>query len=72
MIMLARSTDPGDELVMYPQLRGYQPHCQSSEFRVAMQLLDFDILKRCPADQVWPWCACCRKIFTQIVSITVL
>lgn len=61
MIKLAVNRDPDYELVLYPQLRGYQLHFSSSWAQTIVLLDDCDILKACPACQVWPWCSYCHR-----------
>ena len=53
MICLTRNSDEHYELVMYPQLRGYQLHFYSAWAEVTITLVDCDILKTCPTWQVW-------------------
>ena len=61
MICLTQNTDPDYELVLFPQLSGYQLHFFSRWAQEQIRLQDCDILKPCPACQVWPWCAYCHK-----------
>ena len=68
MIMLVENPDPEHELVMYPQLHGYQLHFYSAWGRCVIVLADCDILMACPACQVWPWCAFCHRILFPVES----
>ena len=61
MIMLIENPHPEYELVMYPQLHGYQLHFYSAWGCCVMALQDCDILRACPDGQVGPWCAWCHK-----------
>ena len=61
MICLTKNSDEHYELVMYPQLRGYQLHFYSAWAEVTITFVDCDVLKACLACQVWPWCAYCHK-----------
>ena len=61
MICLTQNTDPDYELVLFPQLSGYQLHFFSRWEEEQIRLQDCDILKLCPVRQVWPWCAYCHK-----------
>ena len=60
-IMLQRATPPGRDLVMYPQFRGLELHFRSVWAGETFILIECDILKPCPACQVWPYCAMCQK-----------
>ena len=49
------------QLVMYPLLDGYTLWFFSTWAQETIQLIQCDILKACPACQVWPWCAYCHR-----------
>ena len=68
MIRLVESPYPEYELVMYPQLYGYQLHFFSEwgRCRCVIVLADCDILTACLACKVWPWCAFCHKFLTLV------
>ena len=55
------ATGPGRDLVMYPRFRGYELWFYSAWAKETILMLDVDLLKLCPACQVWPWCAWCQK-----------
>ena len=61
MICLTQNTEPDYELLLFPQLSGYQLHFFSRWAQEQIRLQDCDVLKPCPACQVWPWCAYCHK-----------
>ena len=61
MICLTQNTEPEYELLLFPQLSGYQLHFFSGWAQEQIRLQDCDILKQCPSIQVWPWCAYCQK-----------
>ena len=56
-----RADDDVRELVMFPELSGYQLLFYSTWANETIVLEDFDILKSYPEEQVWPWCAYCQK-----------
>ena len=60
-IMLRRASCNSPPLVMYNELRGYELWFHSEWAGEMIQLVDCDILKLCPACQVWPWCSWCHK-----------
>ena len=47
--------------VMYTELTGHELWFYSAWADEVIQLIDCDILKLCPACQVWPWCSFCHK-----------
>ena len=56
-IFLREASANSPPLVMYNELRGYELWFQSDWNGDRIQLRDCDILKLCPACQVWPWCS---------------
>ena len=62
-IYLRRTDDPNYHLYMFPLLQdhGLELFFHSSWGQVIILLKDFDYLKTCPQEQVWPWCAWCHK-----------
>ena len=67
-VMLKHKTELTDRLrlVMYPRLQGYDLFFKSTWAGEKIQLLDCDVLKMCPAGQVWPWCAYCQKFLSPV------
>ena len=59
--LTVRADDDVRELVMFPELSGYQLLFYSTWANETIVLEDFDILKSYPEEQVWPWCAYCQK-----------
>ena len=49
-------------LWMYPRLDGYQLYFKSTwDMGNVILMQQADMLKKCPAGQVWPWCAGCKR-----------
>ena len=67
-IMLRTATDPARDLLMFPRLRGYEFWFRSSWNGDHILLQDADILKVCPAGQVWPWCSWCRRFLLPVAD----
>jgi hypothetical protein len=50
-----------NNLLWFPQLIGHELWFHSSWSQETIQLQDADVLKLCPAQQIWPWCSYCQK-----------
>ena len=50
-------------LVMYPRLEqlGLEMWFRSNWYGQSAEIIEFDVLKPCPAGQIWPFCSWCRK-----------
>ena len=62
-ILLQRSTHRRRPLVMYPRLEqlGLAMWFRSDWYGQSAEIIEFDVLKPCPAGQIWPFCSWCRK-----------
>ena len=63
-ILLRRSVYPRRRpLVMYPRLEqlGLEMWFRSDWYGQSAEIIEFDVLKPCPAGQIWPFCSWCRK-----------
>ena len=62
-ILLRRSTRRRRPLVMYPRLEqlGLEMWFRSDWYGQSAEIIEFDVLKPCPAGQIWPYCSWCRK-----------
>ena len=60
-ILVREASANSPPLVMYNELRGHELWFHSSWNGDLIQLVDCDILKLCPARQVWPWCSWCQR-----------
>ena len=60
-VMLREASNPDDlTSALYPGLQGYELWFYSAWEEQIIQVIECDILKLCPARQVWPWCAWCH------------
>jgi len=48
-------------LVMFPELAGYDLWFYSAWSEETILLMQYDVLKRCPQWQYWPWCSYCQR-----------
>jgi hypothetical protein len=64
-IMIQRATTAGRDLVMYPRFKGYEVWFRSAWGRQKFLMLECDVLKECPAYQVWPWCSFCSRFIME-------
>ena len=54
--------NPAYNLLMYPGLRDYQVEFSSRwNNNQTFTMQHADVLKQCPAGQVWPWCSYCDR-----------
>jgi hypothetical protein len=51
----------GNNLLWFPELIGHELWFHSLWNHETIQLQDADVLKLCPAQQIWPWCSYCQK-----------
>ena len=65
-ILVREASANSPPLVMYNELRGHELWFHSSWNGDLIQLVDCDILKLCPARQVWPWCSWCQKFLLPV------
>ena len=57
---------PGQALIMYSQLSQHQMIFHNAWNGDVVLMMECDVLKACPAKQVWPWCAWCRKFLLPV------
>ena len=65
-VLRGRSTSGSQQLptdlIMYPRLHSYEVWFYSTwDHCSAMLMMECDVLKVCPAGQVWPWCSYCNR-----------
>ena len=58
----------GQALVMYPRLAQYTVLFKSAWNGDIILMMECDVLKTCPACQVWPWCAWCGKFLLPVMA----
>ncbi len=68
-LMLRKATDPNScALVLFLEIHGYELWFHSTWANDSILMLDFDMIKKCPAQQFWPWCSWCGKFLLPVES----
>ena len=61
MMLACGAGVPSSGLLMYPGLHNYQLWFRSNWNGEVILMTNCDVLKVCPAKQVWPWCSYCNR-----------